>query len=123
MRWVSINLERKHYHLVRVGICIEIIESVKQLVSNVVRHMFNAKFSAIQLTTSKEFLAKHLFGEENDLVVFLIGSSLDNVMNKFCVPSSPNIWYTINNFKNVSKGNDYIDNILDLKKSLKFDYI
>jgi hypothetical protein len=108
MTWASIHLERKHYHPVGVGICTKIIESVKQLISNVVKHMFNAKISTIQLTTSKEFLAKHLFGEENDLVVLLIGSSLDNVMSKFFVLSTPNIWYTINNFKNASKCNDYI---------------
>ncbi len=123
MTWASIHLGHKHYHPVRVGICREIIESVKQLISNVVRHMLNVKILAIQLATSKEFLAKHLLGEENDLVVLLTSSSLDNVMNKFCVSSSPNIWYTINNFKNVSIGNDYIDNILDLKRSLRFYYI
>ncbi len=123
MTCANIHLERKHYHIVGVGICTEVIERVKQLISNVVKHTLNAKISTIQLTTSKKFLTKHLFGEENDLVVLLTGSSLDNVMNKFFVLSSPNIWYTINNFKNPSKGNDYIDNILDLKRSLRFDYV
>jgi hypothetical protein len=98
MTWASIHLGCKHYHPIGIGTCRKITESVKQLTSNVVRHTFNAKISAIQLTTSKEFLAKHLFREENDLVVLLTGSSLDNVRNKFFVSNSPNIWYTINSF-------------------------
>ncbi len=121
MTWANIHLGSKHYHLVGVGICREIIESVKQLIYNVVRHTLNAKIFAFQLTTSKKILVKYLLGEENDLVVLLTSSTFDNVMNKFCVPSSPNIWYTINNLKNVLKGNDYIDKILDLKRSLRFD--
>jgi hypothetical protein len=123
MTWASIHLGCKHYHLIGVGICREIIESVKQLISNVLKHIFNAKISAFQLTTSKKILAKHFIGEENDLVVLLTGSLFDNVMNKFCVLTSFNIWYTINNLINALKRNDYINNILDSKRSLRFDYV
>ncbi len=82
MTRANIHLGRKHHHPIGIGICREIIKSVKQSISNVVRHTLNVKISTIQLTTSKEFLAKHLLEEENNLVVLLTSSLFDNVMNK-----------------------------------------
>jgi hypothetical protein len=48
---------------------------------------------------------------------------LNNVFDKIFVLSSPNIRHTIKSFKDVTKGNGYSDNILELKRKLHYDYI
>jgi len=47
----------------------------------------------------------------------------NNVFDKFSMLSSPNIRHTIKSFNNVTKGNGYIDSILELKRRLHYDYI
>jgi hypothetical protein len=47
----------------------------------------------------------------------------NNVFNKFSMLNSPNICHTIKSFNNVTKRNGYINNILELKRRLHYDYI
>ncbi len=47
----------------------------------------------------------------------------NNVFDKFSMLSSPNMRHTIRSFNNVTKGNGYIDSILELKRRLCYDYI
>jgi len=53
----------------------------------------------------------------------LFSDEFNNVFDKIFVLNSPNIHHTSKNFKNVTKGNGYIDNILELKRKLCYDYI
>jgi hypothetical protein len=61
--------------------------------------------------------------DDNKVIVMLSSVELNNMFDKNFVLSSPNIRHTIKSFKNVTKGNGYIDNILELKRKLCYDYI
>ncbi len=111
-----------HDHHVTKGECREIVKVVKKLITNEVKQSPDAKIYIIQLAASKEFLSQHLFIEHNDHVL-LLGVSLASIMDKFSILNLLNVCYTISNFCNVFMKHGYIDNILELKRKNKYDYI
>jgi len=111
-----------HDHHVTKGECREIVKIVKKLITNEVKQSPDVKIYTIQLAASKELLSQHLFIEHNDHVL-LSGVSLASIMDKFSILSLLNVCYTISNFHNVFRKHGYIDNILELKRKNKYDYI
>lgn len=61
--------------------------------------------------------------DDNKVIVMLFSVEFNNVFDKIFVLSLPNIHHSIKSFKNVTRRNGYIDNILELKKKLCYDYI
>ncbi len=112
-----------HLHLVANGRCREAMDENKKLIEKEVNRMPNAKISTISLITSKSFLTKHLFNDNNDnnCEVFK-GHQLEENQDKFIVLSLLNVCNLVASFKH-RPGGGYIDHIVELKSKSCYDFI
>jgi hypothetical protein len=112
-----------HNHPIVDGKCRESIKETKRLIAEEVDHMPDAKISLISFSVSKTFLANYLLDDSRDgIVEFLKGEQLEQIQDKFCELSSPNVHNLVAFFKHHSRGG-YIDNIFELKSMNWYDYV
>jgi hypothetical protein len=112
-----------HNHPIVDGKCWESIKETKRLIAKEVDHMPDAKISLISFSVSKTFLANYLLDDSRDgIVEFLKGEQLEQIQDKFCELSSPNVHNLVASFKHHSRGG-YIDNIFELKSMNWYDYV
>jgi hypothetical protein len=90
---------KKHDHPIQDDMCKESLEEIKALVKEKVYHTLNSKHSTIGLFVSKP-LSQHLFNEDGgNLVEFLKGKQLNQMMDNFTPLRFPNICNLIASFK------------------------
>jgi len=89
-----------HEHPMVEGCSKKVFEQVKSLVEDEASCTPRATVSTITLAANKTFLSEHLLNE-NGLgpVEVLKGDKLCQVMDKFLVLSSPNVWNLVTSFK------------------------
>lgn len=112
-----------HEHPVSDGMCRETIDKIHALIGEEVSKTPNAKNSAIALAASKEFLSTFLLQDDHHAPTPLKGHDLNVVMEKFKTLSSPNVRSVISSFRLHSQSTGYIDKILELKKTSRYDYV
>jgi hypothetical protein len=112
-----------HNHLVVDGECQEPIEETRRLIAKEVDRSPNAKISLISFNANKSSLVSYLLDDYRDGTVELFkGEQVEQIQDKFCELSSPNIFNLVVFLKHHSKGG-YIDSILELKSKSRYDYI
>jgi hypothetical protein len=120
---VAIHL-RTHDHLIVEGKCRNVVEQVKFLVQDKVFHNLSITLSIISLVTNIFFLFKHSFNEDGDeLVEPFNGDKLRQMMDKFTILCSPNIWNFVASYKQHLGNRRYVSSILFLKANNGYDYI
>ena len=112
-----------HEHPVSDGMCRETIDQIHTLIGEEVSKTPTAKNSAIALAASKEFLSTFLLQTDHNTPTPLRGPDLNVVMDKFKLLSSPNVRSIISSFRLHSGNKGYIDKILELKKTSRYDYV
>jgi len=111
---ISIHLGT-HDHLMAKGRSRKVFKQVKSLVEEEASCTQWAIASTIALIVSK-ILLEHLLNKDGQgLVEVFKGDKLCQVMDKFIVLSSPNVWNLIVSFKHQPRNTGYVSNIFVLK--------
>ncbi len=106
---------RVHNHPVANGKCREFMGETKRLIAEEVDYTLDAKMLAISLSASKTFWVGHLLNDcSNGKVELLKIKQLEQIQDKFCELSSPNVYNLVAFFKH-HLGGGYFDIILELK--------
>ncbi len=114
---------RVHNHLVANGKCGEFLEETRRLIVEEVDYTPNAKMFTISLSASKTFWARNLLDDySNGKVGLLKVEQLEQIHDKFCKFSSPNVCNLVASFKH-RLGGGYIDIIVELKSKSQYDSI
>jgi hypothetical protein len=93
----------------------EFLEETKRLIVEEVDYTLDTKMLAISLSASKTFWVGHLLDDcNNGKVELLKMKQLEQIEDKFCGLSSPNVYNIIASFKH-RLGGGYFDIILELK--------
>lgn len=112
-----------HDHPIVKGKCINVMEQVKFLVQDKVFHSMSTTLLAISLVTNKTFIFKHSLNKYGDeLVEFLKGDKLHQVMDKFTILCCPNIWNFVVSYKQRLGNRRYVSSIFFFKANNGYDY-
>ena len=114
-----------HKHYVSNGTCRESLDIAYQCVVTEVMKTPPAKNSAIVMATSKTFIADYLLkSPSNGEGHYLVGSSMEVVMDKFSTLASPNCCNFVSGSKRfVRSGMGTMDSIMALKDHSGFKYV
>ena len=111
-----------HGHPVARGMYRDSTEVICGLIAEQVAKTPTATNSAITLSASKDFLGHYLFHDGQGEKKMLKVEEMEEVMDCFQYLSSPSIRNVISSFRSNNHGG-IIDNIMTMKRELKFEFI